>query len=186
MNQGKEVSTTTIQTTSTSSITTTIPCLGNCTGSAGLCKEYKCLEGTCVIITLSDCCGNDVCEDDEHYGLYTNCSKDCPTVVSEIEHQSCAESGKIKVLVLGLAGIEPTFTQDLLDVLNQAIVGYPVDLTIERFETLEIATNDPLSKEYSTIGFPTTIINCHLKFTGQRTVDNFKSLFDALLETENK
>jgi hypothetical protein len=161
-------------------------CNENCTGSAGICKEYKCLEGTCIVITLSNCCGNGVCETNESYGVYTNCSEDCKTIVQEINHTSCAESGKIKVLVVGLVGSQPTYTDDTINAINEAKTNYPVELSITRVTFDSEGANNPTVKEYYVSGYPTVIINCHLRFTGNRNVDNFKALFNDLLETENK
>lgn len=162
-------------------------CDANCTGSAGQCKEHQCVDGKCTIITLSNCCGNGVCEPNEMQGLYTNCSADCQTIVQEDNHASCAESGKISVLVIGMT--PDKYTDDTESVLNEAIIGYPVNLTVIRDpkeDAMSVSPTNPIVMEYSITGFPSVIINCHLYFTGKRTVDNFKTIFSDLLETEDK
>ena len=52
---------------------------GLCRGSAGICKEFKCVNSECVPVTIPNCCGNKICEYPENYG---NCPADCkPTQV---------------------------------------------------------------------------------------------------------
>ena len=46
-----------------------------CSGTAGTCKEYTCESGECDIISITPCCGNEVCESKEDYN---SCPDDCP------------------------------------------------------------------------------------------------------------
>ena len=63
------------------SCTCSIDC-GLCRGSAGICKEFKCVNSECVPVTIPNCCGNKICEYPENYG---NCPADCkPTQVSAL------------------------------------------------------------------------------------------------------
>ncbi|MFH1850057.1 MAG: hypothetical protein ABH879_07810 [archaeon] len=48
---------------------------GSCEKTASACSTYKCVNGSCELITQVPCCGNGICERGEHY---LSCADDCP------------------------------------------------------------------------------------------------------------
>lgn len=50
---------------------------GSCSGVAGTCRMYKCVEDECKAVAEEDCCGNNICEDSESY---MDCKADCPNI----------------------------------------------------------------------------------------------------------
>ncbi|MFH1224326.1 MAG: hypothetical protein V1676_00810 [Candidatus Diapherotrites archaeon] len=46
-----------------------------------LCRNYRCVSGSCRLVTVANCCGNEVCEGSEGYA---NCPSDCDPTSLEL------------------------------------------------------------------------------------------------------
>ncbi len=70
---------------------------GRCAGDVAekKCREYKCINAICTIVTKENCCGNKLCEGSGDYREdYGNCPADCEPTSVEIEIQSPKEEEK--------------------------------------------------------------------------------------------
>jgi len=57
-----------------------------CNGSAGKCKIHTCVDGSCEIVDEPNCCGNGKCEEGENCN---NCEEDCERIYPEPCPCSC-------------------------------------------------------------------------------------------------
>jgi thiol-disulfide isomerase/thioredoxin len=164
-------------------------CDANCTGSAGQCKEHQCVDGKCTIITLSNCCGNKICEEGENYANCSDCES--PYKFERMNGiKSCREEGKVKILEFENETYPVQYYEPILEELKKE---FNIELTFHAvavgyvYNSYAIMnkTTDELAERYKVEGTPTFIINCNIKYIGNkegyRDINSFRLIFNDTL-----
>jgi|GEM_PF-3651132 hypothetical protein len=65
-----------------------------CSGNAGTCKTHACIDGSCVLATSTNCCGNQNCETNEDYNTCpSDCRHETTPTINEIMYAPNTEWG---------------------------------------------------------------------------------------------